>query len=72
MSSYICATYFELTNPVVQNICDKKALGCIMFYKHLLLPVFNTSLTTKKTIQSCRSLNSLSLYSTCEGRSLTA
>ena len=23
-SSYICATYFELNNPVVQNICDKK------------------------------------------------
>ena len=31
-SSYICATYFEQTNPVVQNIC----FG-IMFYKHLLL-----------------------------------
>jgi len=23
-SSYVCATHFELTNPVVQNICDKK------------------------------------------------
>ena len=23
-SSYICATYFDLTYPVVQNICDKK------------------------------------------------
>ena len=23
-SSYICGTYFEVTNPVVQNICDKK------------------------------------------------
>ena len=23
---YICATYFELTYPVVQNICDKKSL----------------------------------------------
>jgi len=22
-SSYICATYFELTNPVVQTVCDK-------------------------------------------------
>jgi len=20
----MCATYFELTNPVVQNICDQK------------------------------------------------
>ena len=29
--------YFELTNPVVQNICDKNTLGDIMFYKHLLL-----------------------------------
>ena len=27
ISSYICETYFELTNPVVQNICDKKTLG---------------------------------------------
>ena len=27
-------TYFELTNPVVQNICDKKTtLEGIMFYK---------------------------------------
>jgi len=23
-SPYVCATYFELTNPVVQNIRDKK------------------------------------------------
>ena len=36
-SSYIWATYFEVTNPVVQNICDKKNLGGILFYKHLLL-----------------------------------
>ena len=33
-SSYICATYFELTFPVVQKICDKKIFK--MFYKHLL------------------------------------
>ena len=36
-TSYICATYFELTNPVVQNSCDKNTSGGIMFYKHLLL-----------------------------------
>ena len=36
-TSYICATYFELTNPVVQNIHDKKVLGGILFYKHLLV-----------------------------------
>ena len=35
-SSYICATYFELTCPDVQNICDKKSFRGIMFYKHLL------------------------------------
>ena len=35
-SSCLCATYFELTNSVVKNICDKKALGGIMFYQHLL------------------------------------
>ena len=36
-SSYMCATCFELTYPVVQNICDKKSsLECTMFYKHLL------------------------------------
>ena len=35
-SSYICATYFELTKPVLQNFGDKKTLGGIMFYKHLL------------------------------------
>jgi len=32
-----CATYFELTYPVLQNSCEKKSLGGIMFYKHLLL-----------------------------------
>ena len=26
-SSHICATYIELTNPVVQNNCDKNTLG---------------------------------------------
>ena len=32
-SSYIWATNFELTNPVVQHICDfKNTLGGIMFY----------------------------------------
>ena len=36
-SSYICASYFKLTFPVVQNICDKKALGGIMFYEHFWL-----------------------------------
>ena len=36
-SSYICATYFELTYPVFQNICDKKIfIEGSMFYKHLL------------------------------------
>ena len=31
-SSYICVTYFELTFPVVQNICDKKNLyGALCF-----------------------------------------
>ena len=38
-TSYICATYFEPPNPVVQNICDKNTLGGIMFYKHLLFYV---------------------------------
>ena len=33
----MCATYFELIYPVVQNICDKNSsLECTMFDKHLL------------------------------------
>ena len=30
-SLFICATYFEQTNPVVQHICEKKALWGIVF-----------------------------------------
>ena len=48
-SSYICATYFELTNPVVQNIWQKH---CIMFYKHLLL-VLAGNLKVGKPILRC-------------------
>ena len=44
-SSYICATYFELTYPVVQNICDKKNLGVIMFYEHLLFKLHLQAIT---------------------------
>jgi len=36
-SSCICATYFEVTDPLVQSICDKKNCRGIMFYKHVLL-----------------------------------
>ena len=35
-----CATYFELTYPIVQNICDKKSLGGVMFYEHLLFIIY--------------------------------
>ena len=36
-SSYIFETYFKLTNPVVQNICDKNTLGGIMFLQTCLV-----------------------------------
>ena len=39
-SSYICATYFERTYAVWPNICDKKSIGGIMFYEHLLFALF--------------------------------
>ena len=37
--SYICATYFELTYPVLQTICDKETLGGLMFNKHFLFKI---------------------------------
>jgi len=36
-NEFLFPTFVQMTNPVLQKICDKKnMLGGILFYKHLL------------------------------------
>jgi len=46
--SYICATYFELTYPVLQDICDKKN-----FRGHNVWQIFLVLLLFVWTLYSC-------------------
>ena len=56
-STYICATYFELTDAVVENICDTNFLGGIIFYKHLLLVVSLGVVVILRGIVRCVGVN---------------
>ena len=58
-------TYFEHTNPVVQNNCDSKALGGIMFTviicSYLILKKMNERITDSYNISTHKHIERINI-----------